>query len=74
MQVQPDSVAYNVVLAALLNAEQVQASLSIVNDMRAQGLPLNDANCDGLPLLLMMAGELELACKVTQVRLFVVHT
>lgn len=68
MQVQPDSAAYNTVLAALLDAEQLQGSLSIVNDMRVQHLSVEHASCDRLVLMLMMAGELELACKVTQVR------
>ena len=68
MQVQPDSAAYNTVLAALLDAEQLQGSLSIVNDMRLQRLPVETASCDRLVLMLMMTGELELACNVTQVR------
>jgi len=68
MQVQPDSAAYNTVLAALLDAEQLQGSLSIVNDMRLQHLPVETASCDRLVLMLMMTGELELACNVTQVR------
>ena len=69
VQVQPDGVMYNLVLAALLDAEQVQACLAIVDDMRMQGLALEPAACHRLPLLLMLAGELELACKVTQVTL-----
>ncbi len=68
MQVQPDRAAYNTVLAALLDAEQLQGSLSIVNDMRLQHLPVETASCDRLVLMLMMTGELELACNVTQVR------
>lgn len=68
MQVQPDSAAYNTVLAALLDAEQLQGSLSVVNDMRLQHLPVETASCDCLVLMLMMTGELELACNVTQVR------
>jgi len=68
MQVQPDSAAYSTVLAALLDAEQLQGSLSIVNDMLLQHLPVETASCDRLVLMLMMTGELELACKVTQVR------
>lgn len=68
MQVQPDSAAYSTVLAALLDAEQLQGSLSIMNDMRLQHLPVETASCDRLVLMLMMTGELELACKVTQVR------
>lgn len=68
MQVQPDSAAYNTVLTALLDAEQLQGSLSIVNDMRLQHLLVETASCDRLVLMLMMTGELELACNVTQVR------
>jgi len=68
MQVQPDSAAYSTVLAALLDAEQLQGSLSIVNDMLLQHLPVETASCDRLVRMLMMTGELELACKVTQVR------
>lgn len=68
MQVQLDAVTYNVVLTALLSAEQLQASLSIVNDMHAQHLSIGAASCDRLLLLLMLAGELEVACKVTQVQ------
>jgi len=33
-----------------------------------QHLPVETASCDRLVRMLMMTGELELACKVTQVR------
>jgi len=36
--------------------------------MLLQHLPVETASCDRLVLMLMMTGELELACKVTQVR------
>ena len=64
VQVQLDSTAYKVVLAALVDAEQLEGSLSLLSDMQAQGLKPEVASCDRLVMLLLMAGELQVACKV----------
>ena len=64
VQVQLDSTAYNVVLAALVDAEQLEGSLSLLTDMQAQGLRAEVVSCDRLVMLLLMAGELQVACKV----------
>ena len=42
LQVQPDSAAYATVLAALLEGGQLQASFSVMSDMRGQGRPVDD--------------------------------
>ena len=67
MQVQPDAAAYNLVLGALLDAEQLQGSLSLMTDMQAQGLSPESSSCERMIMLLLLAGELEVACKVTMV-------
>lgn len=67
MQVQPNVTAHNLVLAALVDAEQLQTSLSLLADMQAEGLQAEAASCDRLVMLLLMAGELQVACKVTLV-------
>ncbi|KAL3157440.1 hypothetical protein ABBQ32_011910 [Trebouxia sp. C0010 RCD-2024] len=66
-QVQPNVTAHNLVLAALVDAEQLQTSLSLLADMQAEGLQAEAASCDRLVMLLLMAGELQVACKVTLV-------
>ena len=67
MQVQPDGAAYNLVLGALLDAEQLQGSLSLMTDMQAQGLSPESMSCERMIMLLLLAGELEVACKVALV-------
>lgn len=67
MQVQPDGAAYNLVLGALLDAEQLQGSLSLMTDMQAQGLSSESMSCERMIMLLLLAGELEVACKVALV-------
>ena len=64
VQVQLDSTAYNMVLAALIHAEQLEGSLSLVTDMQAQGLQPEVASCDRLVMVLLMTGQLQVACKV----------
>lgn len=61
---QLDGTAHKLVLAALVEAEQLQGSLSLLADMQAQGLQADAASCDRLLMLLLLAGELRLACKV----------
>lgn len=67
MQVQLDATVYNTVLAVLVDAEQLEGGLSLMADMQAQGVQLEAASCDRLLMLLLMAGELQVACKVTLV-------
>ena len=67
VQVQPDCTAYNVVLAALIDADQLEASLSLMHDMQDQGFQVEATSCDRLVMLLLMAGELQVACKVSRV-------
>lgn len=67
VQVQLDSTGYNTVLAVLVDAEQLEGCLSLMSDMQSQGVPLEAASCDRLLILLLMAGELQVACKVTLV-------
>ena len=70
VQVQPDATAHNLVLAALVDAEQLEGSLRLLADMQAQGLQAEAATCDRLVMLLLLAGELQVACKVTLVCFF----
>lgn len=67
MQLVPDTTAVNIALGALLDAGQLQASLSLVADMHDSGLHTTAANCNGLVLLLVTAGQSALALKVAQV-------
>ena len=55
-------------LAALLEAEQLHDSLSLMTDMHAQSLSLEPSSCEHMVMLFLMAGELEIALKVTLVR------
>ena len=67
VQVQLDGLAYNMVLAALVEAEQLEGSLSLMTDMQDQGLQPEVGSCDCLVMLLLMAGELRVACKFIMV-------
>ena len=67
LQTLPDTEAFNIVLGALLDARQLQASLSLVADMHDSGLHTSAANCNSLVILLVTAGQSALALKVAQV-------
>ena len=67
LQVQLDGSAYNVVLAALVEAEQLEGSLSLMTDMQDQGLQAEVGSCDCLVMLLLMAGQLQVAHEVVMV-------
>lgn len=67
MQVLPDTAAANIALGALIDAGQLQASLSLVADMHDTGLHTSAPNCNSLVMLLVTAGQSPLALKVAQV-------
>ena len=67
MQVQPDTAAYATFLAALLEGGQVQASFSVVADMRGQGRPVEPASCNHLLAHLLSSNHLDAAIHIIQV-------
>ena len=67
LQMQPDTAAYASVLAALLEGGQLQASFSVMSDMRGQGRPDEDASCNHLVAQLLSSNQLDAAVHVMQV-------
>ena len=73
VQVTLGGTAHKVVLAALVDAEQLEGSLSLMADMQAQGMQPEAASCDSLVMLLLKAGQLQAACQVIMVRRLLTH-
>ena len=67
LQTPPDTTAFNIALEALLDAKQLQASLSLVADMHDNGPQTNAATRNSLVMLLVTAEQSGLALKVAQV-------
>ncbi|DBA65921.1 TPA: hypothetical protein ACH3X2_002945 [Trebouxia sp. C0005] len=66
VKAQPDTAAYATVLAALLEAGQVQASFSVVGEMRGQGWLVEAGSCNHLLVQLLSSNELGAAIQIIQ--------